>query len=466
MTPQSETEARSTTPTSTAPQVAPHTSLSGIRLSGIRLLWVTLALAVVIIFVAGVPDELALLHQLCIVGNTVCMPAQLTPSGAHALRSLALTPTHYAIVLAALDIFSACCWCLVALALFLRRSSDRMATFSALTLITFGAGRFPLTPSALALAHPQWALAVDGVRFLGSACLSIFVFVFPSGHFSPWWTRWVALAWIAPQLGEFFLPGTQFDLTRTSPTFQFAGFLLFAASAVFAQVYRYQHVSTPLQQRQTRWVVFGLGVSLTGYLVLAFALPLLAPSVTLSGTAANLATLLATILVMLPIPLSIAIAIMRAQLFDIDTLINRALVYGTLTAILATLYTGSVVGLQAVLDRFIPGTQLAIVASTLGAIALVQPMRLRIQHAIDRAFYRRKYDAAKTLSAFSMTLRSELDLDELRMHILVAVRNTMHPAHSSLWLLPTNSSEVQTHQTHLGHLSSRQDDTNGLGGKD
>ncbi len=198
---------------------------------------------------------------------------------------------------------------------------------------------------------------------------------------------------------------------------------------------------------------------------MAFALPLFAPSVTQFGTAANVATQLATILVMLPIPLSIGIAILRTQLFDIDTLINRTLVYGTLTAMLAMLYTGSVVALQAMLGRFIPGSQLAVVASTLGAIALFQPLRLHIQHTIDRGFYRRKYDAAKTLAAFSATLRCELDIDELRMHLLAAVRNTMHPAHTSLWLLPTNALEAQTNQTHPGHHSSWQNDRDGTDGK-
>lgn len=466
MTAQSAAAVKPAIPTPTAPRGTSATSLRGVQLIAARLVWLALALAVATIFAAGMPAELALLRKTCSGANTVCMAAQLTPSGAHAIRSLTLTPAGYATILVALDIISVSCWCLVALALFLRRSSDRMAIFSALTLITFGAGRFPMAPSALLLAHPQWALAIDGVRFLGSACLSIFVFVFPGGHFAPWWTRWVALVWITPQLGEFFLPGTRFDLTRASPPFQLAGFLGFVASAVFAQIYRYQHVSTPLQQRQTRWVVFGVSISLAGYLVLAFVLPVFAPSVTQSGTAANVTTLLASILVMLPIPLSIGIAILRAQLFDIDTLINRTLVYGTLTAILALLYTGSVVALQAMLDRFIPGSQLAVVASTLGAIALFQPLRLRIQYTIDRGFYRRKYDAAKTLAAFSATLRSELDIDQLRMHLLAAVRNTMHPAHASLWLLPTNPLETQTNRTSPSHDTSRQDDRDGNDGKD
>ncbi|MGZ3599876.1 MAG: hypothetical protein ACXWQ5_09175 [Ktedonobacterales bacterium] len=447
-----------TQPTNTTPPPSREvsaTALRGMRLFAARLIWLTLASASVCIFAVSVPAELALLPHICAGEAASCLPTQLTLSGLQSLRALGLTPADYTTLLVALDIFSVCCWCLVALALFLRRSSDRMAFFSALTLVTFGAGRFSLAPSALTITHPQWTLAIDGARFLGSACLSVFVYVFPSGHFAPKWMRWIALTWIAPQLGQFFLPGTVFDLTRTPLLLQFTGFLAFVLSAVFAQVYRYQRVSTPLQQRQTRWVVFGVAISLAGYLALAFLLPLLTPSVTQPGTAANLATDIATTLVILLIPLSIGIAILRAQLFDIDTLINRTLVYGTLTAILAVLYTGSVVGLQAALDSFIPGSQLAIVASTLGAIALFQPLRLRIQHAIDRGFYRRKYNAATTLAAFSATLRNELDLDDLRMHLLKAVRDTMHPAHASLWLL-----EARTQQTQKsGHITGQDNRT-------
>ncbi|MGZ3637800.1 MAG: hypothetical protein ACXVCX_08180, partial [Ktedonobacterales bacterium] len=234
-----------TQPTNTTPPPSREvsaTALRGMRLFAARLIWLTLASASVGIFAVSVPAERALLPHICAGEAASCLPTQLTLSGLQSVRALGLTPADYTTLLVALDIFSVCCWCLVALALFLRRSSDRMALFSALTLVTFGAGRFSLAPSALAAIHPQWALAIDEVRFIGSACLSVFVYVFPSGHFAPRWMRWIALAWIAPQLGQFFLPGTALDLTRTPPLLQFAGFLAFVLSAVFAQVYRYQRV--------------------------------------------------------------------------------------------------------------------------------------------------------------------------------------------------------------------------------
>jgi hypothetical protein len=141
-------------------------------------------------------------------------------------------------------------------------------------------------------------------------------------------------------------------------------------------------------------------------------------------------------------PIAIGVAILRYRLYEIDTLINRTLVYGALTAILAALYFGGIVVLQRAFVLFI-GQQstLAVVASTLLIAALFNPLRRRIQSFIDRSFYRRKYDAAKTLEGFSMKLRDETNLDALSDGLVGVVRETMQPAHVSLWLRPDTGSK-------------------------
>jgi hypothetical protein len=145
----------------------------------------------------------------------------------------------------------------------------------------------------------------------------------------------------------------------------------------------------------------------------------------------------AHVLAGLLVPVCTYIAILRYNLYDIDVVINRTLVYGSLTAILVALYFGGIVVLQRVFV-LLTGQQstLAVVASTLLIAALFTPLKRRIQGFIDRRFYRRKYDARKTLETFSAQLRNETDLEALSNDLVEVVRETMQPAHASLWLRP------------------------------
>ena len=206
----------------------------------------------------------------------------------------------------------------------------------------------------------------------------------------------------------------------------------FLGSLLFAQIYRYRRISNTVQRQQTKWVVFGGSITIVGVLGLELTHLLLFRQ---PGSLYKLVSNTAYPLVLLPIPLSVGIAILHSRLWDIDVLINRALVYSILTGTLALVYASSIIVLQFLLRGLIGQTSdVAIVCSTLAIWVLFQPLRRRIQAFIDRRFYRSKYDAAQTLAAFSATLLKETDLTQLSERLVGVVQETMQPAHVSLWL--------------------------------
>ena len=207
----------------------------------------------------------------------------------------------------------------------------------------------------------------------------------------------------------------------------FSSFILSALSLVV----RY-HRANGVERQQLKWIalvaVFNGGLIVVDLLGLDRLLGRL-----LGGTLWNVLDVVS----LASLYVAVGIAILRYRLYDIDVLINRALVYGPLTAMLALVYFGGVIGLQSVL-RGLTGQEstLAVVASTLAIAALFSPLRRSVQALVDRRFYRRKYDAAKTLAAFSARLREETDLDALGQDLVGVVRGTVQPEHASLWLRP------------------------------
>ncbi len=232
----------------------------------------------------------------------------------------------------------------------------------------------------------------------------------------------------------YFFPFSSFNPFSLSQVLSNLIYIGMLGGIVVVQIYRYRRVSSPAQRQQTKWVVYGVSLGTGGYLVL-FTIPFFFPLLSQTGSLASLIELAAGYGLALLVPFSIGFAILRSRLWDIDLLINRTLVYGTLTAILALVYVGSIIAFQALLrGLFHQTSDVAIVLSTLVIAALFQPLRKRIQSLIDRRFYRRKYDAAKVVAAFSATLRHEVDLDQLREHLLAVVQETMQLAHISLWV--------------------------------
>jgi uncharacterized membrane protein YhdT len=208
-----------------------------------------------------------------------------------------------------------------------------------------------------------------------------------------------------------------------------------AALSLFVRLHR----AIGVERQQIKWFAYAAAATVIG-IILAYIIPGVIDTplwFERAGFALNIAFIPA-------IPIAIGIAILRYRLYEIDTLINRTLVYGSLTATLVALYFGGIVVLQRVFVVFTgQESTLAVVASTLLIAALFNPLRRRIQSFIDRRFYRSKYDARKTLQTFSARLRDETDLDALSDDLVGVVRDTMEPEHLSLWLRPDPPSKVE-----------------------
>lgn len=404
-------------------------SLHGSLLVLARVLWIVVVVLVVGLSFASIPSYFASLHHILNTTDTPDLGGQLTPSsGVQELQAAGLSLDFYARFSVLLTLVFLFVSVAVGFVIFWRRSDDRMALLASFTLVLFAP---TISTTNLDTLPAGWMLLIQSVHFLGEVCLGMFFYLFPSGQFVPRWARWLAVGLMVYWMADIFLPASQFSNSLLS----FVLFLGLQASQVVAQIYRYRRVSSPVQRQQTKWVVWGIAVGLGGVLIEIVVIYVFLRLFFPPGALTYMLGYAIFVFLGLLFPLSIGIAILRSRLWDIDVLINRTLVYGMLTASLAVVYFGLVIALQYLLGGFMGQTNgVAIVGSTLAIAALFQPLRQRFQGVIDRRFYRRKYDAARTLAAFSTRLRNEVDLEQLSEELVAVVEETIQPMHVSLWL--------------------------------
>jgi hypothetical protein len=416
-------------------------NLAGVPLALARAAWIVTTVVSLGLLVVAMPlayQQITTPHM-----GPQCADSRFSPAQFAYMHAAGISPTSLALVVIVVQCFSTLVNVGVGALLFWRRADNRMALLAATALVLNGtiANDTHWLGAACAL-RPTWpavGLVYELMGAVGSLLFSVLWYTFPSGRWAPRWSKWLVLAWILAgllQLPSDLRPAPLIDFLASHSWFgNTTGGLLFA-TLLAAQLYRYRRVSTPAERLQTKWVVLGGGLGLAGSAALigwgAFGgysptspwWPLvfrnLAWVIQLFGTL---------------IPISIGIALLRSHLFDVDQIINRVLVYGSLTGVLALLYFGGVIALQGLVRGLTGQTQpVIVVITTLTIAALVTPLRRALQRGIDRRFYRRKYDAARTLAAFSATLRDEVDLAQLHEGLLAVVEETMQPRHVSLWL--------------------------------
>ena len=348
------------------------------------------------------------------------------------LNNIGLTNTGWLNLNQLLSIVTGVIFCSVGAVIFIRKRDDWFSLFISLWMVMFGT----ITSSQMNAAawwYPPLANIIFQIGGLPCPTLFLLFYLFPDGHFSPRWTRWVGLVIVLDFLAVVVLYGNS-----TPPPILILVFLIAIAIGVASQVYRYRRVSTIIQRQQTKWVVLAL-LFLFVALILT-TIPMIFPAWNNPGGPLAVLWPISSVLAQLAfllVPLSIGLAILRFRLWDVDFLIRRTLVYSALTGTLLVVYVFAVLLLQALVGRVsgsLPG--IAIVASTLLIAAMFTPLRRRIQRDIDRRFYRRKYDAQQTVAGFATSVRDEVELEPMTAQLLGVVEDTLHPESVSLWMQP------------------------------
>ncbi len=436
-------------PTAAAPQILVTDHLArwfqAHRLQVARGTWIATVPLSLTVFVAAIParyDQLraATLHDRHWLASMQSSP--LPPS-----LTAWLTSHLYAPAVLVLEVFVMLVCTATAVLLFWRRHDERMAILASLALVGYGVLFLPPL-DALTAAHPGWALPVHSIQALGLESSLLLFYVSPNGHFVPRWTRLLAIIWTLWTVASVVAPSAPFDLLHGRPHVAtpqvFSPLWLIVCLAwygtgLLAQFVRYRRVSTPQQRQQTKWVLIGWAA------VIAFYTVLVLPRVTIAALSAPGSLDLLYRLIVVPSfevilllsPIPITMSVLRYRLWDVDVVINRALVYGLVTVALGMVYVVSVLTLEAVFQWATgQGSPLAIVLSTLASAWLFRPVQRRIQCGVDRRFYRRKYDAARLIEEFGHGVRDEVELDDLLDRLVAVVQDSIQPAHVSVLLLP------------------------------
>jgi hypothetical protein len=395
--------------------------------------WVLAVGLVLVVFSALLPAYFEQLSTVCT--GAACASVQPSPDGARALASMGISVHIYAVVALGITIGATVAATLIACTMVLRRPNDWLVLLNAFVVVPLGTASATYAVQESHSAVSMLALTLNAGTF---AVFFLATGIFPNGRFVPRWSAAVPVVWLLWS-GCYLASRTSLPLASADS----AIWLTCCGALMLVQIYRYRVVSSAPERQQTKWIL--LGGSLTVVVVALAQVPwVVDPAMHHPGSIYQLATEPISQLMDLVFIVSIGIAIVRYRLFDVDLIINRALVYGTLTISLALAYFASVVLLQLLLQRItgeVSNTP-ALVVTTLAIAALSQPWRRRLQRVIDRRFYRSRYSAARIIEGFATTLRTELDLGELHDRLVTVVEDSMRPRHVSLWLrAPSSSAE-------------------------
>ena len=414
----------------------PQFHLRGKSLILARCIWLLLTALMLVCLIPNFQAYYQVLHHVCDNPASCILFTQATPNKLLALHRLGLSLDDFVVVSLSVQAVVTLVFLSMGMLIFWRKSDTPLGLLTSFILNLLGcSGMFAsLSGSFDAINQPLILVLASQVFQPSDLALGIFLLIFPTGRFTPCWTLLIGLLFLANNV-TFSLPAP-YSFFYWPLFAQAAMLLLELGSVIVIQIYRFIRVYTPVERQQAKWLFASFTGGVLVFVIFFFGVPLL-PGLSAPDSPAQLLDLLGGALLYLSLPLGTGFAILRYRLWDIDVIINKVLVYGGLSALLAGIYAGLIIGLEG-LTGLIAGQSsqqpAILVISTLIIAALFRPLRQRLQRSIDRRFYRRKYDAARVLAAFSATLSQEVDLSQLREHLLTVVQETMQPTYVSLWL--------------------------------
>jgi hypothetical protein len=414
-----------------------------------RVIWILLAVLTIGVYTAALPSHWT---ELSTRGSYFDM----------SLGQIGFSVNFYAIYTLGIQAITIFIYAITALVIFFARSNNRMTLLISFGLLTIGTAAYP-TLNIFSEAHPQWRIPVIIIQAVGLGSMLLVFYLFPDGRFVPKWTRPLAVIWVIWVLFWVSSPTTLTLSGENLPTslkmmwtmvfrinperianwynqvrlYSLGAILtIWISSGIFAQVFRYRHISTPAEKQQSKWVVFGLSAAAIGYLVVVLIFG--PPSEIHPGTMGIIFALASNTLIsicLILVPLTIGSSILRFRLWDVDFLINQTLVYSALTLFVSLFYVADVFILQAIF-RAVTGrtSDVAIVVTTLLIALLFQPLRHRMQNFVDKMFFREKVDFRQAFTDFSIEIRTIIELPELLNVLIGRVTNLLHVQHGAVYL--------------------------------
>lgn len=389
-------------------------------------LWVGICILILLVVAAFLPVYAHLLQTIC--ARSVCPDEQLTPAIVHTLSTFGLSVSGYATLRIIFSIIWLLVWFAVATILIWRKGNERYGLLVAFMCLPLGA----ISVTSMVAQIPfSWQWSAILINFLGFVLLFLVILLFPDGRFVPRWTRLVVVVYLLRSVSYNFFPTVTFQLTTWTPIlgdFSWIGIIL---AIVTAQVYRYRHISNAVQRQQTKWVIFGFAVVLLSNIG-AILLLLVLPPLSLTSFLISLAFGSDSSLVLLIIPLSFGIAILRYRLWDIDILINRALVYGILTICVFAVYT-LFVGYMSFLFQERYTLFVSLLATGLVAL-LFQPLREWLQRSMNRIMYGDRDDPYRVIVRLGQRLEATLAPDAMLPVIVETVAQALKLPYAAIAL--------------------------------